>query len=156
MEIERKYLVSRLPNDIYHNPSLTIQQGYISRSPVIRIRKSNDDYLITYKSSGLMVREEFEEKITREQFQHLKQKIDDHLIYKTRYKVPIHSYTAEVDIFKYHLKGLILVEVEFKNEKAANAFIPPHWFGSEVTFDSRYQNSYLCTLTSINQLSDEE
>ena len=60
----------------------------------------------------------------------------------TDYNAPV---PAELDIFKGRLEGLVMVEVEFGSEAEAEAFVPPAWFGVEVTADPRYRNSYLST-----------
>ena len=49
-------------------------------------------------------------------------------------------------IFEGDLAPLMLVEVEFDSEDAANSFSPPDWFGEDVTFSGKYHNSYLSTL----------
>ena len=36
---------------------------------------------------------------------------------------------------------LVLAEVEFPDEAAANDFRPPEWFGEEVTYDPAYTNA---------------
>ena len=61
MEIERKFLVKRenLPENLEQYPSKVIEQGYLCTEPVVRIRKSNDNYYLTYKSKGLLAREEY-------------------------------------------------------------------------------------------------
>jgi CYTH domain-containing protein len=51
--------------------------------------------------------------------------------------------TIELDIFARELAPLMLAEVEFETEEEANAFVPPEWFGEDVTFSGKYQNSYL-------------
>ncbi|HNS59165.1 MAG TPA: adenylate cyclase, partial [Nitrosomonas europaea] len=63
---------------------------------------------------------------------------------KTRYsgKLP-DGQLFELDVFAGHLSPLMLVEVEFLSEDAAQAFIPPPWFGEEVTEDKRYKNKAL-------------
>lgn len=144
MEIERKYLVRTLPEDLSSYESKKIAQGYLCTSPVVRIRRSNADYYLTYKGSGLMVREEYNLPLTRESYEHLRLKIDGRLIEKTRYLLPLHDgLTAELDIFEGDLAPLKLVEVEFSSVEEANAFIPPEWFGEDVTNSGHYHNSYL-------------
>ena len=61
LEIERKFLVKRenLPENLEQYPSKAIEQGYLCTEPVVRIRKSNDNYFLTYKSKGLLAREEY-------------------------------------------------------------------------------------------------
>ena len=59
MEIERKFLVdlSDLPFDPKDYPARKIEQAYLCTAPVVRIRRDNDDFFLTYKSKGMMVRE---------------------------------------------------------------------------------------------------
>jgi len=54
-----------------------------------------------------------------------------------------HSVLAEIDFFEEPCPGLVLIEVEFPSSSARAAFVPPHWFGREVTGDRRYQNQNL-------------
>uniref|UniRef100_UPI004056A2FE CYTH domain-containing protein n=1 Tax=Agathobacter sp. TaxID=2021311 RepID=UPI004056A2FE len=144
MEIERKYLVKHLPENLENCPCKQIAQGYLSTNPVLRIRKSNDNYFLTYKGQGLMVREEHEFPIPQEAFEHLLPKIDGILIEKKRYLIPLeNNLTAELDIFQGKLTPLRLVEVEFASEEQANSFLPPDWFGDDVTSSGKYHNNHL-------------
>lgn len=144
MEIERKYLVKKLPDNLEQYPCKHIAQGYLNTDPVVRIRRSNDSYTLTYKGKGLMVREEYNLPLNAESFEHLKSKIDGILIEKRRYLIPFaEKYTIELDIFDGELAPLQLAEVEFQTEEEANAFIPPAWFGEDVTFSTDYHNSTL-------------
>ena len=68
MEIERKYLVKTLPDHLDQYESKKIAQGYLCTEPVVRIRRSNDDYYLTYKGDGLMVREEYNLPLTKESY----------------------------------------------------------------------------------------
>ena len=66
------------------------------------------------------------------------------MVCKTRYKIPLGDrLIAELDIFHAEHDGLRLVEVEFPDTATADAFVPPHWFGPDVSTDPRYRNSYL-------------
>lgn len=68
------------------------------------------------------------------------------MIEKTRVFVPIEQgYTAELDIYHGFLEGLLTVEVEFPSEEAALEFIPPIWFGEDITSDKRFKNKSLAT-----------
>ena len=140
MEIERKFLIKELP-DLSKYKFTEIEQGYLSTQPVVRIRKKGDKYILTYKGSGLMAREEIEANISEEGYKHLAEKIDGNLITKKRYFIPLDPYTIELDIFEGHMAGLIMAEVEFPDEEEANSFTPPAWFGEDVTNDRRYHNS---------------
>lgn len=144
MEIERKYLIAAMPSDLLISKTREIEQGYLCTEPVVRIRKDNENYELTYKSKGLMAREEYNLPLTKESYEHLRAKIDGRLIRKTRYEIPLNgSLTIELDIFHGDLEPLILAEVEFPSEEAANAFTPPEWFGEDVTFSPKYHNSSL-------------
>jgi CYTH domain-containing protein len=144
MEIERKYLLKTIPEHLEQYERKKIAQGYLCTSPVVRIRRSNDDYYLTYKGEGLMVREEYNLPLTKEAYEHLLPKIDGLLIAKTRYLIPLSGgLTAELDLFEGELAPLSLVEVEFETETDANAFTAPDWFGEDVTNSGRYHNSYL-------------
>ena len=57
MEIERKYLISSVPFALSSYPCRKIEQGYLSTAPVVRIRRDNNDYILTYKSKGMMIRD---------------------------------------------------------------------------------------------------
>ncbi len=144
MEIERKYLIPHLPKNIESYPCRHIEQGYLNTNPVVRIRRDNDKYELTYKSSGLMSREEYNLPLDPTSYQHLAKKIDGRLIIKRRYMLPLpDGLTIELDIFEGDLAPLKLAEVEFPTEEVANAFVPPVWFGEDVTFSGKYHNSYL-------------
>ncbi len=144
MEIERKFLIGHIPELLDSYPHIEIEQGYINTAPVLRIRRWNDTYLFTYKSAGLMSREEVELPLTAEAYQHLVPKCDGNLISKTRYQIPEeHGYTIELDLFHGAFDGLALAEVEFPSEDAAHAYLPPDWFTCEVTLEPAFHNSQM-------------
>ena len=150
MEIERKYVIAKeeIPFNPEHYPCRHIEQGYLCTEPVVRIRRDNEEYILTYKSKGLMVREEYNLPLTQEAYEHLKEKADGRLIIKDRYVIPLENELGldlhiELDFFAEDLSGLILAEVEFPDEASANAFRPPVWFGKDVTYSSEYHNSTL-------------
>ena len=123
MEIERKFLIPKLPDDLESYAFHLIEQGYLCTDPVVRIRRQDDNYILTYKGKGLMCREEYNLPLNQEAYQHLKEKIDGNLISKKRYLIPIdHELTIELDVFHAPFETLRLAEVEFPSEDAANAF----------------------------------
>lgn len=143
MEIERKYLIRRLPDGLSQYPCRQIEQAYLSVNPVVRVRRDNDSYYLTYKGAGLMVREEYNLPLTKNAYLHLLEKADGVIITKKRYQIPFQSHTIELDLFEGVYEGLTLAEVEFSTEADADRFLPPDWFSREVTFDGRYHNSYM-------------
>ena len=134
IEIERKFLVKEIPDKLDTFERIDMTQGYLNTNPVVRIRKENDDYVLTYKGSGLLSRSEYNLPLNEESFEHLLKKCDGIIISKSRYKIPLENgLIAELDIFKGDLDSLKLVEVEFGSVEEANNLIPPEWFGKDVT-----------------------
>lgn len=146
MEIERKWLLSKenLPQNLSTYPCRHIEQAYLCTEPVVRIRRQDDSYYLTYKSKGLLAREEYNLPLTQEAYEHLKPKADGILLSKKRYVIPAEGdLFIELDVFQPPYEGLLLAEVEFPTEEAASAYTAPEWFGEEVTYSSRYHNSTL-------------
>ncbi len=143
MEIERKFLISQLPENLSAYPYHQIEQGYLCTDPVVRIRRQDDDYILTYKSGGMLSREEYNLPLTAEAYEHLKPKADGIYISKKRYCIPFGTYTIELDIFGGEAAPLILAEVEFPTVEEANDFVPPAWFAEDVTYCEIYHNSYI-------------
>lgn len=147
MEIERKYLIKELPKNLSSYAYHDIEQAYLCTGPVVRIRRQDDSYILTYKSSGMLSREEYNLPLTKEAYIHLKTKADGNVITKRRYLIPLtEELTIELDLFSGVFEGMVLAEVEFPTEDAANHFTPPDWFTEEVTFRPEYHNSYLSTV----------
>lgn len=154
MEIERKFLITKenLPKNLSSYPSIQMEQGYLCTGPVVRIRRENEKYFLTYKSKGLLCREEYNLPLTKDAYEHLKPKCDGILISKTRYRIPEKSnLTIELDVFHDIYDGLLLAEVEFSSEEEALSYQPPKWFGEDVTFCPQYHNSALSRHEKINE-----
>jgi CYTH domain-containing protein len=148
IEIERKFLVEQVPDDLDAHPSREIEQGYlaITDDVEVRVRRYGDHSFLTVKSSGGESRVEEEIEIDRRRFDALWPLTDDRRIHKRRYAIPIgDGLTIELDVYHGRLSGLVTAEVEFTSLANANAFVPPGWLGRDVTDDSRYKNKRLAT-----------
>ena len=145
MEIERKYLIDgTLPFSLEPFSCHLIEQAYLCTAPVVRVRRQDQDYILTYKGSGLMAREEYNLALTREAYLHLKEKADGIVLSKTRYLLPLdNGLTIELDVFDAPYETLYLAEVEFPSVDEANSFVAPDWFGEDVTYSGKFHNSYL-------------
>lgn len=152
VEIEKKYKIKNLPHNLDSYTFLEIEQGYLCTEPVVRIRKMNEEYILTYKSKTSLQESQYQTKISNEaefpltesSYLHLRGKVDGNLIQKRRYLIPLENgLKVELDVFDGHLKGLVFAEVEFPNVEEASKFIPPDWFGEDVSLDKRFNNSYL-------------
>lgn len=142
MEIERKFLVSTIPENLDSYKCHIIEQGYLNTSPVVRVRKDNDNYYMTYKGGGMMAREEYNLPLNKDAYKHLIKKADGNVISKHRYEIPDgKGFTIELDIFDGLFKGAVLAEVEFASIDEATSYTPPDWFTKDVTSDKRYHNS---------------
>ena len=140
MEIERQFLVEKLPQlpDTYEE----LQQGYISLLPEIRIRRIGDShFILTVKRGAGLVREEWETDISRQEYENLAARLytGTRMIEKRRYHIALQDgLVAELHVHGGHLAGFNYVEVEFSTVEKAKAFVPPEWFGREVTEDARF------------------
>lgn len=160
-EIEKKFLIKNLPENLEQYEKVRIEQGYLNTlaTPTLRIRKYNQEYILCYKfrkntkSQSASVCKEVELPLTGEAYNHLKTKIDGRMIEKDRYFIPLENgLVAEIDIFDGFLKGLKVVEVEFESEEEASNFQAPDWFGKDVSLDSCYKNASLCTISDLKEI----
>lgn len=142
MEIERKFTVKELP-DLSKYEYHIMEQGYLNTDPVVRVRKEDEEYYLTYKGKGLLAREEYNLPLNKEAYYHLVEKSDGIIIRKKRYLIPFEKYTIELDVFYAPYENLVIAEVEFDSEEDANAFQPPEWFAEDVTMNRKYHNSNL-------------
>jgi adenylate cyclase len=143
-EIERKFLVSSMPED--RGPGTDIVQGYLplaSDDTELRVRRKGDATVLTVKRGSGLDRGEDEVAISTEAFDALWPLTEGRRIEKTRYEIPHAGATIELDEFGGELEGLLLAEVEFDAMDASERFEPPGWVGREVTGDTNYGNRSL-------------
>ena len=152
-EIERKFLV-RQPPETAGVEARLIEQGYlvISAEPngpiEIRLRRTNrqkTELTIKSKPAG-QGRLEVEVPVDEGQFGALWPLTAGRRLVKRRYPIPLAGgLVAEFDNYEEKLAGLKVVEVEFSHEEQARSFIPPAWFGREISGDPAYWNAELAT-----------
>jgi adenylate cyclase len=145
VEIEKKFL---LTNDSWRQQTdkrIQFRQGYLvgSDKASVRIRIEGDRSNINIKGATLGVRrQEFEYPIPVEEAQELLSTLcDKPLIEKTRHYIYAGEHTWEIDEFSGDNDGLIVAEIELKDEN--DHFNRPDWLGQEVSEDKRYYNSML-------------
>lgn len=161
MEIERKFLVKSLPDNLESYPHAELSQAYIaSHGTTVRIRKADDRYLLTIKkkpapsedSKAAIVNVEIEEEIPKDLFERLAAHVETPFLTKTRYRIPCGKHVAELDIYHGVLEGLKTVEIEYASVEKAQDTPVPSWFGRDVSNDRRYRNSSLSVLTTLEGL----
>ncbi|GJQ63548.1 MAG: hypothetical protein SCALA702_26010 [Melioribacteraceae bacterium] len=146
LEIEKKYLLKHLPDNLSDYPYQEIKQGYLpSPAPGSsrRVRQKDDKYIYTEKSGMGIAREENEHEISEEEFTRLWAETGEKRVSKRRYLIPYNSYTIELDVYFENLNGLYTAEVEFPSVEEAENFTPPHWFGEDVSTSEEYRNKTL-------------
>lgn len=145
-EIERKFLVT---SNEFKNQSISVHsiaQGYLSLDPArtVRVRVQENQGFLTIKgksnTSGTS-RFEWEKAIDVEEANSLLSLTEGTLIEKKRYRVPVGIHCFEVDVFKGKNDGLVIAEVELRDEN--ELFEKPLWLGKEVTGNPEYYNSFL-------------
>jgi adenylate cyclase len=148
MEIERKFLVDEPPN-LSGCESKSIEQGYLTLADAgaeVRLRRTDRDALVlTVKGGTGRSRVEEELDLDASAFDSLWPLTEGRRIRKARYVLPRDELEIELDVFEGELEGLVVAEVEFDSDDAADSFDPPEWFGDEVTGDDRYLNETLAT-----------
>lgn len=145
LEIERKFLVKSIPDNLGDYEKLDISQGYIvaEKDISVRVRKMNEKFIQAIKTGQGKIREEVEIDLTEEQFNLLWPLTKGRVVNKTRYKIPHGDLVFELDFYHGDLEGLVTLEVEFVSEDASLVWEPTEMFGKEITEDSRYVNQNL-------------
>ena len=147
-EIERKFLVRRMPDALASFPHAEMWQGYLVTAPggvQVRMRKAGEKHSLTYKRGRGTAREEREIELTAEQFAVLWPATEGRRLTKTRYDVPLGDRVVEIDVYTGKHEGLVVAEVEFDDEQSAREFQVPDWLGKDVSHDRRYSNQLLAS-----------
>jgi CYTH domain-containing protein len=147
-EIERRFLVDRVPDDARFESVDRLDQGYlaIDGPVVVRLRRDQTGWVLCVKGGSGLVRTEIERHLEDDEGEQLWQMTVGRRIGKRRQTLQLETGdVAELDTFDADLEGLQIVEVEFRSEAAATRFQPPDWFGLEVTDDRRWNNAALAT-----------
>jgi adenylate cyclase len=147
VEIERKFLVLKRPDDLDRHPAEPVEQGYLAIGAdgvEVRLRRRGGRTLLTVKSGPGHVRVEEEMAIEETRFATLWPLTEGRRVVKTRHLLPLDDgLTVELDVYAGDLEGLLTAEIEFPSEAASAAFAPPAWLGTDITGDPRYANQSL-------------
>ncbi|MFA9431101.1 adenylate cyclase [Egicoccus sp. AB-alg2] len=146
VEIERAFVAPRVPDAALLGAGLPLRQGYVGRDTdtEIRIRIQPGAATLTIKLGRGLRRTEIELPVPADEAELLWEHTAGRRLEKVRYRVPVDGLVADVDVFTdARLAGLCRIEVEFASEPDAHAFVPPAWFGREVTGDPRWGNGSL-------------
>lgn len=144
-EIERKFLLAVLPDDLQQHPYKAISQGYISTASEgeVRVRRQGSAHVLTVKKGSGLRRTEVEINLDEEQFSALWELTANRRIEKTRYDYQYLDTLIEIDVYRNSLAPLMLAEVEFRSIEESRHFSIPSFFGREVTDERSYKNAAL-------------
>ncbi len=140
MELELTYLASKIPFDPETTPSTSMLDIYVPEDPLVhsrlRLRRNGDQHQITKKlpveGEDASVHTEHSITLEKDEFEALAV-ASQKRIEKDRYVVPLAGRTAEVDVFKGVLAGLVLIDFEFDTPEEKDAFNPPESCLADVT-----------------------
>jgi CYTH domain-containing protein len=148
-ERERKFLVKDLPSNRSRFPHSLIEQGYLAiigrdgAGSEVRIRRIGRRYILTVKRGHGTARWETEVALSPAAARLLWPLTRGLRITKVRYEIPHGALTIELDVYRGAARGLAVAEVEFPSERALRRFVPPDWFGREVSGQKEFSNSRL-------------
>lgn len=151
VENELSFLVKKMPA-LVGKPHKEIEQHYLSDgAEPLRLRRAGGTFELTKKltldGGDLSRKEEITVPLERDEYFMLLPLAKRGLT-KTRYYVRLEDgNTAELDVFKGPLEGLVMVEVEFESDERRAAFVPPAWFGRDVSQEAWSSNANLAGKT---------
>jgi CYTH domain-containing protein len=142
IEIERVFLIKKLPHDISKYKPVAMDTGdfydFNKESEVridhLTVRRKDNSYEIRKKEGNSEYKKiEHTIYITKEELD-LLMSVAPQRHQKNMYLYPFgDGRICEIDIYLGKLKGYARVEVEFESEEEMRNFVPPQWFSSEIT-----------------------
>lgn len=150
IELERTYLVKYLPEGIEKCESREMLDIYLpasARHPQLRVRKAGEKMVITKKQpvdeNDKSRQLEQTIPLNEGEFEELSA-ISGKRVQKTRYKYDYQGRTAEIDVFKGGLKGLVLADFEFDSVDEMSKLEHPDFCLAEVTEEEFLAGGLLC------------
>ena len=142
-EIERNWLIKEMPDlkEFNIQKIIKVNQDYvmIDGEGEVRIRKclmnNKTFHDMAIKIGNGVIRTEVNKDLNSDEYKQLKSQSKGGI---TKTLIVIADNCC-IHIYSGKLKGLNMVEVEFPSMSEAKKFIPPYWFGKEVSNDVRYR-----------------
>jgi CYTH domain-containing protein len=140
LELEKTYLAKNIPSNLKNCEHKEIIDIYIPKEsvhPSLRIRKSGNKFEMTkkepIKEGDASVQREQTIILTEPEFKVFHGQLDGRKVRKIRYNYIYNNLTAEFDVFKDELEGLVLIDFEFSTEKEKELFAMPNFCLADVT-----------------------
>ena len=153
IEIEKKYKIKRLPDNLEEFKHFIIEQSYLNKggSP-IRLRKFITGKKVkcifskkTKKEKDSIERIEYNIELPEELYDEFLKAKEGRTIIKTRYKIPLENGAKmDLDIFHDFFEGVCIAEIEYTSLEQANNFVIPDWL-EEIENSEKLSNSYMAT-----------
>lgn len=150
IELERTFLAKELPPNLGTSPQKQMLDIYLPSTadhPTLRIRKIGDKREITKKEPVSMgdrtILEEHTIPLREDEYIELSQ-VPGKRVQKTRYYYTENGRVYEIGVFEEDLKGLVLIDVEFKSVEDMRAFTPPAWILAELKETNFLAGGVLC------------
>ncbi len=149
VEIERKYLLNGVPDEVAGRVVHQIRQGWLpgkilrERLRAVRAGDGPERFFRTVKGGVGLSRIELEEEADAALFRRLWPLTRGRRVVKDRIPIPAGDFVWEIDVFRD--RALVLAEVELPSPEVEPA-VPPWLAGHvvrDVTGDPRYANSNL-------------
>jgi adenylate cyclase len=146
-EIERKFLLEKVPDGLDQWPHVEIAQGYLANDSQAeaRLRQMGKDRLITVKIFRADFRIETEVALSEEQFSQLWPATEGRRLRKIRYRIPYEAHTIEVNVYQGKNAGLMVAEIEFPDQNSRQQFKKTEWLGAEISGRKEFSNQALAT-----------
>ena len=163
IEIEKKYKIKKLPNNLNDYECHIIEQSYLNNGGApIRLRKfiaENDIKCIfskkISKEQNSFEKIEYNIELPKELYEKFIKAKEGRTIRKTRYKIPLENGAKmDLDIFHDFFEGVCIAEIEYISIEQANTFKIPDWI-EEIKNEEKLSNLYMATkATSIKEYMD--
>ncbi len=136
-EIERTWLLKGELPDLSSFKKKEIADVYLYETldgRSIRLRKKGDNFELTRKVfTDAWSADEFTINLLEDEYQALARHPEAKSVLKTRYYYPHDGREFEIDVFGGLLKGLVVIECEFKNKEEMNTCTMPDFCGADIS-----------------------
>lgn len=157
IEIEKKYKVKKLPDNLEKFEHFIIEQSYLNKggSPIrLRrfIKESQSECFFSKKTKlekDTIECLEYNIELPENLYQEFLKAKEGRTIVKTRYKIPLENGAKmDLDIFHGFFEGVCIAEIEYTSIKQANDYVIPDWLEEIVDSENKLSNLYMATKVS--------
>lgn len=142
VEIERKFFLKKIPSGLKSGKSFERYYLFIGKKTEIRLQRKGKECEIERKEiNSDITAHKYPLAISAQEFNELKKPLRKKIIGKA-YRLSDSPKTS-LKVYEGNHSGLIRIEVNFQSEEEARSFVPPSWFGTELTSSPLGRDSIL-------------